>query len=290
VEIERPNGSRETVGCAALVLACNGYGGDPGLVRKYIPEMAEALYFGHAGNQGDALRWGKALGGAGRDLGAYQGHGSVAHPHGILVTWALMMEGGFQVNMEGRRFSNEHRGYSEQAVDVLRQPGGVAIDVFDERLHALGLEFEDYRAAVAAGAIRSAESIEALAALFGIPPQVLAATLAETKAIAAGRRADPFGRDFSMKPTLAPPFHGVRVMGALFHTQGGLEIDVDARVLGRDGMPLPNLLAGGGASRGLSGPECDGYFSGGGLLAAVTLGGIAGATAARLAKKLSEDT
>jgi fumarate reductase flavoprotein subunit len=101
--------------------------------------------------------------------------------------------------------------------------------------------------------------------------------------MATGKRIDPFGRDFSKKPALAAPFYGVRVTGALFHTQGGLEIDADARVLRRDGTPLPNLLAGGGASRGLSGPECDGYFSGGGLLAAVTLGKIAGETAARIA-------
>jgi fumarate reductase flavoprotein subunit len=274
VEVARPDGATETIGCAALVLACNGYGGDPALVRRYIPEMGEALYFGHAGNQGDALRWGEALGGMGRDLSAYQGHASVAHPHGILITWALMMEGGFQANLEGRRFSNETRGYSEQAVDVLRQPGGVVIDVFDARLHALGLEFEDYRAAMAAGAIRSADTIEALAVLFDVPSQA--------RDTAIGNRIDPFGRDFSMKPPLAAPFYGIRVTGALFHTQGGLEIDTDARVLGRDGIPLPNLLAGGGASRGLSGPERDGYFSGGGLLAAVTLGRIAGETASRL--------
>jgi fumarate reductase flavoprotein subunit len=193
------------------------------------------------------------------------------------------MEGGFQVNTDGRRFSSEHRGYSEQAVDVLRQPGGVAINVYDARLHALGLDFEDYRAAVAAGAVRSADSIEALAGLFGLPPQALATTLEDTRTMAAGKRADPFGRDFTGKPALTAPFYGVRVTGALFHTQGGLEIDPEARVLRRDGTALPNLLAGGGASRGLSGPECDGYFSGGGLLAAVTLGGIAGATAARLA-------
>jgi fumarate reductase flavoprotein subunit len=282
VEVARPDGATETIGCAALVLACNGYGGDPALVRRYIPEMGEALYFGHAGNQGDALRWGEALGGMGRDLSAYQGHGSVAHPHGILITWALMMEGGFQANLEGRRFSNETRGYSEQAVDVLRQPGGVVIDVFDARLHALGLEFEDYRAAMAAGAIRSADTIEALAVLFDVPSQALATTLAETRDTAIGNRIDPFGRDFSKKPPLAAPFYGIRVTGAIFHTQGGLEIDTDARVLRRDGIPLPNLLAGGGASRGLSGPERDGYFSGGGLLAAVTLGRIAGETASRL--------
>jgi succinate dehydrogenase/fumarate reductase flavoprotein subunit len=218
----------------------------------------------------------------GCDLGAYQGHGSVAHPHNILITWALMMEGGFQVNLEGRRFSNETHGYSEQAVEVLRQPGGVAIDVYDARRHALGLQFEDYRMAEATGAIRRASSIDDLATQFGIPPQALAVTLAETWEIAAGQRSDPFGRNFSTSAPLSAPFYGVRVTGALFHTQGGLEVDSDVRVLRRDGSPLPNLLAGGGASRGLSGPECDGYLSGGGLLAAIGLGRIAGETAFRI--------
>ncbi len=282
VQIERPDGAFENIGCASLVLACNGYGGNPAMLRQFIPEMADALYFGHAGNQGDAISWGEALGGIPRDLGAYQGHGSVAHPHGILITWALMMEGGFQVNLMGQRFSDETRGYSEQAVEVLRQSHGIAIEVFDARLHALGLTFEDYRAAVAAGAIRNADSIEALATQFGISASALAVTLADTQAMAAGNATDPFGRDFTAKPPLAPPYYGVRVTGALFHTQGGLEIDTTARVLRRDGTPLPNLLAAGGASRGVSGPECDGYLSGAGLLAAVTLGRIAGETAANL--------
>src|ERR1044072_6918275 len=46
--------SGETIGCGAVVLACNGYGGNPELVRRYIPEMADALCFGHPGNRGDA--------------------------------------------------------------------------------------------------------------------------------------------------------------------------------------------------------------------------------------------
>jgi len=111
----RPDGGTDRVGCGALILACNGYGGNPDLVRKLIPEMAEANYFGHAGNQGDALLWGEGLGAASVDLGAYQGHGSVAHPHGILISWALMMRGGIQVNIEGRRFSNEHEGIPSRA-------------------------------------------------------------------------------------------------------------------------------------------------------------------------------
>ena len=278
----RPDGTEEDVGCSALVLASSGFGGNKAMVRRYIPEMADALYFGHAGNQGDAMLWGEALGAALADMGAYQGHGSVAHPHGALVTWALMMEGGFQVNARGERFSNEHRGYSEQAVDVIAQPGGIAWNIYDARLDGLGREFEDYRHAAAAGAALSAPSAEALAEKAGLPPQALARTIAAVAALARGEGRDPFGRDFSAKPALAPPYHAIRVTGALFHTQGGLVVDEAARVLRKDGSRLPNLFAGGGAARGISGAHVWGYLSGNGLLPAVTLGRIAGREAARL--------
>lgn len=84
-----------------------------------------------------------------------------------------------------------------------------------------------------------------------------------------------FGRDFTSKPALQVPYYAVKVTGALFHTQGGLAIDTNARVLKPDGTPFPNLYAGGGAARGLSGAHVWGYLSGNGLLSAVTLGRIA---------------
>jgi fumarate reductase flavoprotein subunit len=282
--LARPDGTRETIGCAALVLASNGYGGSKALVQRHIPEMADALYFGHQGNEGDALLWGEALGADTRDLGAYQGHGSVAQPHGILITWALMSEGGIQVNRAGRRFSNEHRGYSEQAVDVLAQEGGVAFDIYDARCEAAARQFEDYLQAESQGAVKSADTVEALAMALDLPPQALAATLQETVALPKGERTDPFGRDFTTKPPLQPPYRGVRVTGALFHTQGGLAVDAASRVLRPDGTPLPNLFAGGGAARGVSGPTVDGYLSGNGLLTAVTLGRTAGTSAARMSR------
>ena len=55
IEVTGRDGAPETIGCGALVLACNGYGGNADLVRRHIPEMGEALYFGHPGNQGDAV-------------------------------------------------------------------------------------------------------------------------------------------------------------------------------------------------------------------------------------------
>lgn len=277
----RPDGRREEIGCAVLVLACNGYGGNPEMVRRYIPEMADALYFGHVGNQGDAVRWGEALGGVARDMGAYQGHGSVATPHNILITWALMTEGGFQINTEGRRFSDEHLGYSEQVVAVLAQPSGIAWCIYDDRIHTLGRDFEDYRDAEAAGAIHRADGVAGLAAIANVPTHALSETFAAVTDYCRGS-ADPFGRDFTGKPTLKPPYHAVRVTGALFHTQGGLAIDQTARVRRRDGTPLPNLFAAGGAARGVSGAAVWGYLSGNGLLTAVTLGRIAGTSAAAL--------
>ena len=100
---------------------------------------------------------------------------------------------------------------------------------------------------------------------------------------AAGSARDPFGREFGGKPPLAPPYYATKVTGALFHTQGGIVVDSAARRLDARGLPLPNLPAGGGAVCGLSGAHVWGYLSGNGLLAAVTLGRLAGASAAKLA-------
>jgi fumarate reductase flavoprotein subunit len=275
VRMVRPDGSSDEIGCDHLLLACNGFGGNRAMVERYIPEIAAATYAGHTGNQGDAMRWGEALGAALMDMGAYQGHGSWAVPHGALVTWALMMEGGFQVNLDGKRFWNEHEGYSEASQHVIRQPQGLAWNIYDARLHALGMTFPDYAELFGTGAMKTGATIEALAAQCGLHPQALAATLADTAAFAEGDATCSFGRDFRSRPTLTGPFYAVKVTGALFHTQGGLAIDTRCRVLRADGTALPNLHAGGGAARGLSGGAVWGYLSGNGLLSAVGTGRLA---------------
>ncbi len=284
VSVSRPDGGAETIACRAIILACNGYGGNRDLVRQHIPEIADAPYFGHAGNTGDAVIWGQEIGAATKDLTAYQGHGSLAYPHGILITWALMMEGAIQVNTDGVRFSNEHVGYSEQAVKVLAQPGSIAWNVYDERLHRLGMEFPDYRDAVAAGAVHSGDDAAALARSIGVPEGALVGTLDDAAAYCAGSATDPFGRVFSGSPALAGRLRAIKVTGALFHTQGGLVIDSAARVLSDSGAPLGNLYAGGGAACGVSGARVEGYLSGNGLLTAVALGYIAGKAAGEQAR------
>ena len=282
IRFTRPDGTIELLGCSALILACNGFGGNPEMVKQLIPDMADANYFGHTGNQGEAIQWGEALGAAMADLGSYQGHGSVAHPHGILISWALMMNGGIQVNIHGQRFSNEHQGYSEQGRRVIAEPGSIAWNILDARLYKMGQGFEDFRQAVSAGALIKADTLSELANKCGLPEDSLAATLSENSELSSGQGTDSFGRDFTSKPHLQPPYYAVKVTGSLFHTQGGLVVDANARVLRPDNSPLPNLYAGGGAARGISGPSDWGYLSGNGLLTAVALGRIAGCSAVGL--------
>ena len=60
-------------------------------------------------------------------------------------------------------------------------------------------------------------------------------------------------------------------------------IDSQCRVIKKDGSVVSNLLAGGGAACGVSGPDVSGYLSGNGLLTAIAYGFIAGESAARIA-------
>src|SRR5207237_7720387 len=88
------------------------------------------------------------------------------------------------------------------AVDVLAQPGGIAWNVFGDAQLALAREFPDFREAEAAGALRTAPDRAGLSAIIGCDAAALAPEIAR------------FG----------PPFHAVRVTGALFHTQAGLDL------------------------------------------------------------------
>ena len=94
-------------------------------------------------------------------------------------------------------------------------------------------------------------------------------------------------KTFGFAP-LKPPYAICQVTPGLFHTQGGLKIDRDTRVLRKDNSVVKNLFAGGGAAAGISGKEgAAGYSSGNGLLTATGLGRIAGRVAAQEIKKES---
>ncbi len=281
VSYQQPDGQVETIGCDALLLACNGYGGNKALVDKYLPQMNKALYYGHEGNQGDAVIWGEQLGASLMDLTAFQGHGSLADPPQTLISWAVMMQGGVQVNTDTERFADENQGYSEAAAKVLAQPTGYVFNIYDERIHQTLLAFEDYQNALTTKSVKSFASRAELATGLGLDDTKLEQMFALMTQSSEAAEPDALGRTFVPEQQLVAPFYAIKVTGALFHTQGGLEIDTAGRVLSATGDVMPNLFAAGGAARGVSGSNDTGYLSGNGLLHAVVLGAIAGESAAK---------
>ena len=274
VVVATPDGDEQELLAGAVVLATNGFGANAELVATHLPDIAEGVYHGGDGSTGDALRIGDDLGLDTGCLDAYQGHGSLAVPDRVLLTWAFVMHGGVLVNVAGERFGDETVGYSEFGPAVVAQPDQTAWAIYDERIHHLLTDFKDYRDLIDQGAITTCPDASAVAAATGIDLDTVTELLDDVVACARGEATDPFGRTDFEEP-LQPPYCVVKVTGAMFHTQGGLRVDERARVL-RDGAPVGRLYAAGGAAVGISGHGADGYLAGNGLLSALGLGYLAG--------------
>lgn len=274
VRAESPDGAKQEIVTRSVVLATNGFGANPERIARHIPEVREGLYFGGDHSLGDALDIGERLGADVGFLDSYQGHGSVATPHGVLVTWTTMMNGAFLVNTNGERFGDESTGYSEFGVQVLAQPDAVAWMIYDQQVHEGALPFADYQQLIEADGIRWVDDAAGLANLIGCDEASIADTLDAVSSFTSGAKDDPFGRSH-WPHELEASIAAVKVTGALFHTQGGLSVDGNANVL-RDGQPIPGLYAAGGAAAGISGNGAAGYLSGNGLLSALGLGYLAG--------------
>lgn len=271
--IATPDG-RDLVNSRAILLATGGFGADDQAVSRYVPEIADAVYHGSEWAKGTALRLGRELGGQTADMGAYQGHAALAMPAATLVGWATVMNGAVLVDRAGRRFGDESTGYSEFAAVVLERAEGEAWLLFDRRIYEASLGFQDFQDTVSSGALRWGADVAELARLTEIDERRLTDTVADIESFAAQHVQDPWGRTWWPAP-LTGELAAVSVRPALFHTQGGLVIDRQARVLDGDGQPIRGLYASGGAAVGMSGSGAHGYLAGNGLLAAMGLAYLA---------------
>lgn len=248
----------------AVILATGGFGANKAMLRRWIPAMADAEYVGSRLSGGELIEAAVALGAQLAHMGGFQGHAHVNPGGRTHLGGSLPRLGAIMVNLSGRRFGAEDGGYSEFALDVLRQPQGRAVEIFDEGMLRQAESLGVFREAMEAGAVVRAGSARELAAAFGIDAAALAAEIGRYNGfVAAGADAD-WGRRI-LPRQLGSPLYGSMVTGALAHTQGGLRTDACARVLGRDGVPIRGLYAIGGAAACFSGDGAEGYLSGNGL-------------------------
>src|SRR5262249_52074281 len=265
------NGERQRVLARKTVLAVNGFAGNRDLVARFCPEIGGAQYFGARGSTGEAVLWGEALGAALGNIAAYQGYAAVCDPHGSLLSWTTIEKGGIIVNGAGRRFGDESAGYSGFTPNVMVQRGP-CFAIFDQKIFDVAALEEEFVELANYGGVRKADTPAAPAQVHGLDPGAVTSTIEHYNSAARGEEPDRFGRrDFALAP-LTGALYVCRVVPGLFHTQGGLMVDDDGRVLRPNGEPIANLFAGGGAAAGLSGRAgAGGYASGNGLLSAIPL-------------------
>lgn len=259
---------------SAVLLATGGFGASAELLGHHIPRAVGIAYPGHPGTTGDGIRMGLAAGGSLVNMGAFQPYPAHVGPDKVGVPPGVIMSGGIVVEPGGTRFVDETRYPGGLADAMLDLPGARAFEVFDQRIFDEHADATDERSIVAMldrGVLRRAASAEALATDLGIAVAPFERTLAEHDAAAGGR--DRLGR--AVEQALRPPYYGIPITVALYHTQGGLRVDRHGRVLRADGTPIPGLYAGGGAAVGVSGDGLDGYLPGNGLLASLGLGMLA---------------
>jgi fumarate reductase flavoprotein subunit len=281
VTIERPDGAHENIEVGALVLATSGFAANAAMVAEHMPQAAAATHHGHEGNDGTGIRLGARLGGQLADMGAYQGYGMLTDPQRISVPPGILVEGGILVDSTGRRFVNEVEDISGLMLPILSRPQGVAWVICDEAIEQRCAYIPETQALKALNAARRAPTARALAARIGVDAYRLEASLQQAWAGAEAGCPDAAGRVWGADRPPSGALLAFKVGGALYHTQGGLQVDGSARVLRSDGSALPNLYAGGGAARSVSGPSCWGYLPAMGLCTAVTLGWLAGRSAAK---------
>jgi 3-oxosteroid 1-dehydrogenase len=258
-----------------ILLAAGGFEHNQRLRQFYgVPGRADDT-MGCAGNVGNAHQ-AAIRAGADADLmdQAWWSPG-LTHPDGRSA-FALWFTGGIFVNQDGRRFVNESLPYDRLGREVIRQMDSGALKlpywmIYDDRegelppVMATNVSLADTADYRAAGLWHTAETIEELAQTIGVPPEVLAATVARFNDLASrgsdtdlGRGDEPYDRAFSggASPLVLikdPPFHAAAFGLSDLGTKGGLRTDACARVLNRAGAPIPGLYAAGNTMAAVSG-------------------------------------
>lgn len=284
--------------CDAVILATGGFEASAALKEAYLP-LSPLHPVGHLANTGDGLRLAQQAGAALWHMPAFFGWLAFRHDE-HLAAFPIDFHGRSHVlvDADGRRFSDETGWEVHDRVRALtvylprnrNHPHLPLYGICDAAtlgagpLNGIVGTPNDYSwsadnsAEVAAGWIRRADSADQLAALLGIDPDTLGATLTSYNAAAAAGIDPEFGRSADTLVPLAPgPLYAIELWPGVATTAGGPRRSARAEVLDESGAAITGLYAAGGTG------SIWGHLTqhGGGLTDALVFGRIAGRAAAQ---------
>jgi fumarate reductase flavoprotein subunit len=203
------------------------------------------------GITGDGIVMAEDVGADLVDIEQIQLHPTVEQKTSMLVTESVRGDGAILVNQDGKRFTDELLTRDVVSAAELEQPGSYAYIIFDQRLRDGLKAIEKY---VSTGITVQGDTIEELAEKIDVDPATLAETLKNWNQYVADQNDPDFGRTTGMDQDLSQaPFYAIKIAPGIHHTMGGVHIDTDARVIDKDGNPIPGLFAAGEVVGGVHG-------------------------------------
>ncbi len=287
----RGQGSMELAG--RVVLACGGFEGSSEMMTRYVGPRSVYLRpvcKGGYYNRGEGIDMALAIGAAAcGDFGSY--HAEPVDPRsGVSEPSIFIFPYGILVNKDGRRFTDEAPGtvdayYERVTRRIFEQRDGIAHVILDAkhmRIPNYKLGIRTDKPPIEAG------SIEEMASKIGVPREALLQTVREYNAGCVAGDYKPLQLDGVATRGLTPcksnwalpideaPFHAYPIISSNVFTFGGVKVDPKARVLDRDGEPIPGLYAAGE----VIGLYYGNYTGATSVLKGLVFGRIAGADAA----------
>ena len=279
VKVREIDGKEYTIKAKAVIVATGGFGANAKMVEKYNPKLKG---FGSTNNPaivGDGIIMVEKVGGALVDMSEIQTHPTVVHNKTNMITEAVRGEGAILVNRDGKRFIDELETRDVVSKAILEQKGKSAFLVFDEGIRT--------KLKAADGYVKKGFAVEGtleeIAAKIGTDAKTLEATLNKYNEAVKNKVDSEFNKKTLPKELTGTKYYAIEISPAVHHTMGGVRINANAEVLGKNGRPIKGLYAAGEVTGGIHGAN----RIGGNAVADITIfGKIAGENAATFSKSV----
>ena len=273
VQVKTPKGM-ETINAKAVILATGGFGANHKMVEKYRPELKGFSTTNHPGATGDGIILAQQVGAGLTDIEQIQIHPTVIKKNGALISESMRARGGFLLNKNGKRFTNELLTRDVVSANELKQPGGIAYLVIDNSIYSKNKMAQNY---TAEKLMTKCDTIADVAKLIGVDEKVVQASFDQYWKAYDNKKDDLFGRPEMVIRLDKAPFYVAEVTPGIHHTMGGVKIDPQAEVLTPEKKPIPGLFAAGEVTGGVHGGN---RIGGNAVADIVTFGRMSGNSAA----------
>ncbi|NLV17585.1 MAG: FAD-binding protein [Syntrophomonadaceae bacterium] len=260
---------KKFVGTKGIIVCSGDYNADKEMREYYIPSTK----YIHA-NMYEMVN-GPICTGDGHKMGMWIGASIDEFPHAPMyfdfavpgapiLADALMRQPWLSVNERGLRYHNEELPYAYLSNAQRQQPGNARWTVWDAKWPQEAPSFkvvackdmrtnfhnpDNVNQYIEKGFIRSAQTLEELAAKMEVPKDAFLATVKRYNDLAGKGVDEDFGKRAACLTTIEKPtFYASPLGTALLVTLGGLKINENLQVLDEEQQVIPGLYAAGNAS------------------------------------------